>query len=233
MRKSEINESDEESDEETSSNHHNDDDRKENDEEEIPDFDDLEADIIEINKDESEIQYTHVIKTKSVTNKDQNDLNEDLDDLDDDEEYNLDSDKLIKDLKINLGSADIPRYQCANHKLDIVGRKAVRLHRELRDICRKLNRSNARCRKVIKLSRVFRKKKCRLRLESKTRWSTFYLLLLSAKKAYDKGAFNLMVQCPISLQTIETYLQILKPLYLLNVSFQSDHSAIADVIPGI
>ena len=96
-----------------------------------------------------------------------------------------------------------------------------------------MNKSNAHFKRVFKLSRVFRKKKCRLRLEIKTRWSTFYLLLLSTKKAYDKGAFSKGAQCPVSLQTIETYFQILKPLYLLNVSFQSNHSTIADVIPGI
>ena len=107
----------------------------------------------------------------------------------------------MKDLNINLASSDLPRYQCANPKLDIVGRKAVKLHRELTEIAKKLNKSNARCRRVIKLTKVFRKKKWRLRLESKTRWSPFYLLLLSTKKAYDKGAFDQNDserRCPVS-----------------------------------
>ena len=205
------------------------------DEEEIIESEDLEEDIREVISDESQTQYSNVVQTTtnpvSDADSDEEEINFNFQ-----EEYDLQTNQIIKDLNINLGSSDLPRYQCANHKLDIVGRKAVKLHRELREIARKLNRSNARCRRVIKLSRVFRQKKCRLRLESKTRWSPFYLLLLSTKKAYDKGAFDQSdpeKSCPVSLETIETYLQILKPLYLLNVSFQSDHSTIADVIPGI
>jgi hypothetical protein len=198
-------------------------------EEEIEDFDDLEDDIREIVSDENQIQYAQIVQTKSnaIELQNENDADEIL--------YFEAEDNLQNNLNIKLGSSEIGRFQCANHKLDIVGRKAVKLHPELSNICKKLNRSNARCRKVIKLSKVFRKKKCRLRLENKTRWSTFYLLLLSVKKAYDKGAFDQRIPekcCPVSLELIETYLQILKPLYMLNVSFQSDHSTISDVIPG-
>ena len=88
----------------------------------------------------------------------------------------------------------------------------------------------------MKLSRVFRNKKCRLRLESNSnRWSPVYLMLLSTKRGYEKKAFKQNdpeLKCPVPLNTIETYLQILKPLYLLNVSWQSSHSTIADTIPG-
>ncbi len=204
--------------------------------EEILDFNDLEKDIEEIINDENETRYSNVVPTTNDTRQ-LGEIHDEIDliNMNFDEEYDLQINNLIKELRINLGSADLPRYQCANHKLDIVGRKAVKLHRELTEIARKLNKSNARIKKIIKLSRVFRQKKCRLRLESKTRWSPFYLLLLSVKKAFDKGAFDQSDSgkcCPVSLSTIETYLQILKPLYLLNVSFQSDHSTIADVIPG-
>ena len=207
---------------------------------EIQDFDDLETDIVEINSDENEIQYSSVMENDSNDANDLNDSNSE-DETSDiefnfEEEYDLENNQIIKELNIKLGSDEIPRYQCANHKLDLVARKAIKFHRRLTEITRKLNKSNAHCRKTIKLSKVFRKKKCRLRLENKTRWSSVYLLLLSTKKAYDKGAFDHNdpeKRCPVSLQTIETFLRILKPLYMLNVSFQSDHSTIADVIPGI
>ena len=84
------------------------------------------------------------------------------------------------------------------------------------------------------LSRVFRKKKCRLRLENLTRWSSSYLLLESVKKAYDANDFSEIEfekRCPIELNTVEIYLQILKPVYLLSISFQNNHSYIADTLP--
>ena len=52
--------------------------------------------------------------------------NEDAIEMNFDEEYNMgNNDQLTKELNINLGSTDIPRYQCANHKLEIVVRKNV------------------------------------------------------------------------------------------------------------
>jgi hypothetical protein len=44
---------------------------------------------------------------------------------------NLYQNNPIENLKINLGSDDVPRYQCANHKLDIVIRKAIQNHSEI------------------------------------------------------------------------------------------------------
>ena len=40
-------------------------------------------------------------------------------------------------------------------------------------------------------------------------------------------------RCPISLETIEIYIQILKPFNIMTVCFQYATSSIADVIPGI
>ena len=67
-------------------------------------------------------------------------------------------DENYNELKINLGSDDLPRYNCGNHKLDIVGRKAVSSHPIVSNIIRKLNKSSAHVKRVIKLSKVFRKK---------------------------------------------------------------------------
>ena len=69
-------------------------------------------------------------------------------------------------------------------------------------------------------------------------------MLESVKRAYDKGLLihandarerdeqNNELDFPVSLQVIETYMQILMPAYRLSLSLQSVNSSIADVLPG-
>jgi hypothetical protein len=66
--------------------------------------------------------------------------------------------KLVKDLKINFGTADLPRFSCACHKLNLAIRKAISKHRKLNEIVKKLNTSNAHVRKSINLTKIFAKK---------------------------------------------------------------------------
>ena len=47
------------------------------------------------------------------------------------------------------------------------------------------------------------------KLDQKTRWSSALLMLLSVKKAYENGAFDGDITCPIPYETIEVYIQIL------------------------
>jgi len=51
---------------------------------------------------------------------------------------------------------------------------------------------------------MFRNKKCRLRLENLTRWSSAYLLLESVKRALDGGLFDEFEpeEIPVTLETI-------------------------------
>ena len=70
-------------------------------------------------------------------------------------------------LKINLRSDELPRYECANHKLDLAAKRAVKEHPELVEICSKLHNSNKHFRKVVKLSKIFRKKNVDLELRVK------------------------------------------------------------------
>ena len=70
--------------------------------------------------------------------------------------------------------------------------------------------------------------KCKLRLENTTRWLSAYLMLESAKRAYNKGMFDENNKCNIELHVVESYLQILKPAYLLSLSFQRAGSSIAE-----
>jgi hypothetical protein len=38
---------------------------------------------------------------------------------------------------------------------------------------------------------------------------------------------------PVSISNVESYIELLKPAYLVNIGFQSNTSSIADVVPNI
>ena len=94
----------------------------------------------------------------------------------------------IENLTINLGTNDLPRFSWANHKLNLGVRKAIKNHKPLSNLLIKINKANAHLKSVCKLSIIFRKKKARLRLVNKTRWSSEYLALWSVLNAINKGA---------------------------------------------
>ena len=75
--------------------------------------------------------------------------------------------------------------------------------------------------------------KSRLRIYQKTRWCGAILLLMSNKRAYDRGCYENGVACPVDLDTIETYIQILKPAYLTTLGWEKNNTSIADVIPQV
>ncbi len=59
-------------------------------------------------------------------------------------------------------------------------------------------------------------------------------MLESVKRAYDAKLFeNDQIICPVDLETIEVYLQILAPAYRVSVGFQRNLSTISEVIPSI
>ena len=58
------------------------------------------------------------------------------------------------------------------------------------------------------------------------------MLLLSVKKAYDKGAFK-DISCPVPLCDVEIYIQILMPAYICSLLFQHDFATIGMVIPNL
>ena len=107
-------------------------------------------------------------------------------------------------------------------------------HRIICDYIRLLNQCNASVKRTLKLNRVFREKKCRLRLENLTRWSSGYLMLESVKRALNKNAFEKSdTECPVEADVIDTYLQLLQQSYIVNLGFQSNHTSIADVLSTI
>ena len=110
----------------------------------IEDFEDLENDITDTNADEKLDQYENPIQFSTNVNNEINDeTNVDNVIFNFDEVYNLAEGQVIKPLEIGLGSSKIPRYQCGDHKLDIVGKKSILLHPPLRTIVSKLNKSNS------------------------------------------------------------------------------------------
>jgi len=81
---------------------------------------------------------------------------------------------------------------------------------EISDLLQTLFYSNAQVRRSINLSDTFRLKKSKLRLANATRWSSAYLMVVSLLCCEESN-----FQCPVPLDTIELYLQTLKPAFIL------------------
>jgi hypothetical protein len=153
-------------------------------------------------------------------------------DRDEVEEYDLSVDRtLIRQLNIELGTNKLPRYSCACHKNNIAVRMAIKKHSLTRTLV-KLSHFAGITRRTIRLAQIHIKKKCRLRTENLTRWSSSYMMLVSYKKAYDRDAFS-ENQCPVEKKTIESYIQILAPAYDFNLLMQRNLASIADVNPSL
>ena len=157
---------------------------------------------------------------------------EGIKDLNFDGNYIEESVSYMKELSLEIGSNQVPRFNCACHKLNLAIRLATRNHQELSDLLKSITQSSVNIRKVIRLSNTFRLLKFRLRLENLTRWSSSYLMLESVKRAHSRNAFQgLDFEIPMTL--IDIYLQILKPAYILTLSWQKETVTIADLLLGI
>ncbi|CAF1022913.1 unnamed protein product, partial [Brachionus calyciflorus] len=78
-----------------------------------------------------------------------------------------------------MSSSELPRFCCANHKLNLCIRHAMEKHICVSKIIRILNQTNSSIKRSVIQSEPFRNKKCRLRLENATRWSSGFLMLES------------------------------------------------------
>jgi len=103
----------------------------------------------------------------------------------------------------------------------------------LLEILTTLSKANSEIRNCIETNKVFKNLKCRPKLNQKTRWCAAITLLLSNKRAFEKGAYDNETVCPITFHEIETYIQILMPAYWLTLAMQKNRSSIADIIPGV
>ena len=131
-----------------------------------------------------------------------------------------------------IGSAQIPRFACSAHNLNLMIRSSISEQKYLESIIKQLNSLSSSIRNSISESQRFRELKCRPKIECKTRWSSEFLLLLSIKKAYDLNAITDST-LPVPIESIEKYIQILKKGYEVSISFQSNECSIADVVPNI
>lgn len=159
---------------------------------EIPSIASAENELREIKKDLEKVTFSPYVEvipissthsTEEILNNSSNNTYNPVFDL----EYDFARGQPINHLELIIGSNIIPRHSCACHKLNLVVRHAITRHFPLCQILRELNQSNSHVRKSIELTRVFSDKKCRLRLENLTRWSSAYLMLESVQKAYKKG----------------------------------------------
>jgi hypothetical protein len=197
------------------------------------------VEVEEIEKEISQKVFRNKIKALSSVNN-SSDFNSDLLDLNLREEdiYDVSNEEprkrgIIKDLVINLGSSDLARIVCANHKLGNVINSALAKQMYLLNYLKELSASNDALRCCLKTNNVFRNLKCRTRIYQKTRWTGAILLLFSNQRAYHKGAFDEDIICPIGLDVIETYIQILLPAYYTTLGWEKNKSSIADVIPQV
>ncbi len=142
------------------------------------------------------------------------------------------NDEIIDELNIEIGSGDLAPFNCANHKLDNSIRGAILKHPIVSQNLKIINKFCVDMRNVTEFNVIFVELKCRLKLENDTRWGSAFLALEIVKIAFNRGAFN-SVDFQISIKTVEMYLMILRPAYILNLTFESLNSSIADHIPQI
>lgn len=149
------------------------------------------------------------------------------------EEENEENSDPINLLDIEIGTYSVPRYSCAAHKINLAVRSSIKSCQSFARMLANLSRFA----KSIRVSNVnsldFINKKCKLRCENGTRWSSSYLMLESFYNAYEKGAFKDDKPCPVSKEKIVSFLKILHPLYTFSVLTQKTDWTIGDLIPAL
>ena len=135
----------------------------------------------------------------------------------------------IENLDIELGSDQIPRIQCSAHKLNLAVRGAFVRHKTICKHLSSLNRFIAKIHKSYNLSRIYQHLHCRLRSDNNTRWGSGFMSFDSAKRAYLAGAFT-KSECPVQIEIIDSYLEVLSPAYIVNLEMQYKKASISQII---
>ena len=136
-------------------------------------------------------------------------------------------------LNMKLGEGDgveIESFNCACHKANIAVNKTINAHPEMKKDLKAIAKYTKRIRKT-KVNKLFAIEKCRLHCANKTRWSSGFLNLYSVYKAYKRGLA--LDGCPLTLEKVEFYLQILLPSYRFSIGFQRTKSIIGEVLPAV
>jgi hypothetical protein len=92
----------------------------------------------------------------------------------------------FSELKINLGTNELPRFSCACHKSNIAVRHAIASNQHFTAIASKLSRHSSTVKRTLHLVRTHLGRRAKLQINNVTRWSSVYMMLLSYQKAYKK-----------------------------------------------
>ncbi|CAF0789124.1 unnamed protein product [Brachionus calyciflorus] len=139
----------------------------------------------------------------------------------------------IEPIDFDESSDKISLFSCACHKNNIAVRLAIKNCKVFSNILSSLSSYAAKNKNSINTCKFFIKKKARLRIENTTRWSSSFLMLESFQKAILRDAFPRDKPCPVSLEIIETYLQILLPAFQMNLIIKKSKSTTADIFPTL
>ncbi len=79
--------------------------------------------------------------------------------------------------EIEIQSDKLPRFSCANHKLNLAVRRAIENNQSVSSELKQLNKFVNKVRRSHNMNRIFQDYRCRLRFENKTRWGSAFLCL--------------------------------------------------------
>ena len=113
------------------------------------------------------------------------------------------------------GTSDLPRISCANHKLNLAIKTAIREHKTIERHFRILNNFISKIKKTIHLNRLFANAKCRLRLENITRWGSGFLMLEIKKEILRIFCFKSLVL--FNVQASAAFIERFFDYYYLNL----------------
>ena len=83
-----------------------------------------------------------------------------------------------------------------------------------------------RVKRTIELNKVFAHARCRLRLESQTRWVQLPLMMLEILKKHTRNGYLVKLTTPVPISVINSYLKLLKPAYLVNLYYKEKISTV-------
>jgi hypothetical protein len=159
------------------------------------------------------------------------DLSDTIDESIYNDQYDLTGGSGLYTFDIQIGSNTIPRYSCANHKLNIATRKAISLQEQVLEMFKDLSSFAKTTGSTLALCKIHRELQSKLKPENQTRWGRSFQMLTSFIKSCQYNAFNDDHVCPIELKELEIYYQILLPLFKMNIIFQRTDSTIGEVVP--
>ena len=101
-------------------------------------FEDIDNGVNDLKREVNDLQFNSV---ENLADWQYEELNtQDEADQNSDDDYDLNRGERVRDLIINLGTNDLPRFSCANHKLNIGIKKAIKNHHHIKRVLRKLNK---------------------------------------------------------------------------------------------